>query len=176
MDGSKALRAALAAVFGTQNPVERCRHHQVENGRGDLPEPRKEPVQAALRAAFRLPAAAGMARREKPAQGLERGYPDAAARWREGWAERFTVHRGGLSPALGRCLSSTHLIASPHSGVRWRTRRIGRWRDGRRVLRWADAAYWITEKSFGKRQGYRDLWMRKAVREEKQFSVREQVA
>ncbi len=70
-------------------------------------------------------------------------------------------------------ISSTHLIESPHSGVRMR--RICRWPDGRMVLRWA-AAYLITERSFRKIQGYRDLWMLQAVLDEKQFSGREQVA
>src|SRR5205814_3572000 len=27
IDGSKALRAAIDAVFGAENPVQRCRHH-----------------------------------------------------------------------------------------------------------------------------------------------------
>jgi putative transposase len=163
IDGSKALRAAIDAVFGKKNPVQRCRHHKVENVMGYLPEHLKEQVKAALCAAFRLPAAEGMARLEKQAQWLEREYPDAAASLREGLAEMFTVNRLSLSPALCRCLSSTNIIESPHSGVRLRTRRICRWRDGKMVLRWAAAAFLITEKSFRKIQGYRDLWMLKAV-------------
>jgi len=27
IDGSKALRVAIDAVFGTKHPVQRCRHH-----------------------------------------------------------------------------------------------------------------------------------------------------
>ena len=180
IDGSKALRAAIDAVFGGENPVQRCRHHKIENVMGYLPEHLKEQVQAALRAAFRLPASEGMARLEKQAQWLEREHPDAAASLREGLAEMFTVNRLGLSPSLLRCLSSTNIIESPHSGVRLRTRRICRWRDGRMVLRWAAAAFLITEKSFRKIQGYRDLWMLKAVlnpsAEENQVNSMEQVA
>ena len=176
IDGSKALRAAIDAVFGTTNPVQRCRHHKIENVMSYLPEHLKEQVKAALRAAFRLPAAEGTTRLEKQAQWLEREHPDAAASLREGLAEMFTVSRLGLSPALMRCLSSTNIIESPQSGVRLRTRRICRWRDGRMVLRWAAAAFLITEKSFRRIQGYRDLWMLKAVLEEKPFSVGEQVA
>ena len=163
IDGSKALRASIDAVFGEQNPVQRCRHHKIENVMGYLPEHLKEQVKAALRAAFRLPAAEGMARLEKQAQWLEREYPDAASSLREGLAEMFTVNRLGLSPALMRCLSSTNLIESPHSGVRLRTRKICRWRDGRMVLRWAAAAFLITEKQFRKIQGYQDLWMLQAA-------------
>jgi transposase-like protein len=176
MDGSKALRVAIDAVFGTNNPVQRCRHHKIENVRGYLPEHLKDQVKAAMRAAFRLPAAEGIARLEKQAQWLEREHPDAAASMREGLAEMFTINRLGLSPALCRCLSSTNLIESPHSGVRLRTRRICRWRDGKMVLRWVAAAYLITEKGFRKIQGYRDLWMLKAVLDEAQTAVQQQVA
>jgi len=180
IDGSKALRAAINAVFGAENPVQRCRHHKVENVMGYLPEHLKEQTKAALRAAFRLSVTEGMARLEKQAQWLEREHPDAAASLREGLEEMFTVNRLGLSPALMRCLSSTNIIESPHSGVRLRTRRICRWRDGRMVLRWAAAAFLITEKSFRKIQGYRDLWILKAVLnptvEENQANSMEQVA
>lgn len=176
IDGAKALRAAIEAVFGAENPVQRCRHHKIENVMGYLPEHLKEQVKAALRAAFRLPATEGMARLEKQAQWLEHEYPDAAASLREGLAEMFTINRLGLSPALCRCLSSTNLIESPHSGVRLRTRRICRWRDGRMVLRWAAAAFLITEKSFRRLQGYRDLWMLKAALDEKPVQAQRQVA
>jgi len=163
-------------VFGVENPVQRCHHHKIENVMGYLPEHLKDQVKAALRAAFGLPAAEGMARLEKQAQWLEREYPDAADSLREGLAEMFTVNRLGLSPTLCRCLCSTNIIESPHSGVRLRTRRVCRWRDGRMVLRWAAAAFLITEKSFRKIQGYRDLWMLKAVLNQTQSAVQQQVA
>src|SRR5207253_9796617 len=38
IDGSKPLRAAIDAVFGTKHPVQRCRHHKIENVMGYLPE------------------------------------------------------------------------------------------------------------------------------------------
>ncbi len=175
IDGSKALRAAIDAVFGARNPVQRCRHHKIENVMSYLPEHLKEQGKAALRAAFRLPAAEGMARLEKQAQWLEREHPDAAASLREGLKEMFTVNRLGLPPSLCRCLCSTNIIESPHSGVRLRTRRICRWRDGRMVLRWAAAAFLITEKSFRKIQGYRDLWMLKAALDESSLSTQQPV-
>ncbi len=76
---------------------------------------------------------------------------------REGSEEMFTVNRLGRSSSLLRCLRSTNLIESPHSGVSKRTRRICRWRDGRMVLRRAAGAFLISEKSFRKIQGYRDI-------------------
>ena len=176
IDGSKALRTAIDAVFGAKHPVQRCRHHKIENVMGYLPEELKEQVKAALRAAFRLSAKEGMVRIEKQAEWLEREYPSAAASLREGLAEMFTVNRLGLSPSLSRCLVSTNVIESPHSGVRLRTRKICRWRDGKMVLRWAAAALLMTEQNFRRIMGYRDLWMLKAALDENQTSLKKQVA
>ncbi|MGH9606983.1 MAG: IS256 family transposase [Terracidiphilus sp.] len=176
IDGSKALRAAIEAVFGTENPVQRCRHHKLENVMGYLPEELKEQTKAAMRAAFRLPAKEGMARLEKQAEWLEREYPSAAVSLREGLAEMFTVNRLGLSPGLMRCLVTTNIIESPHSGVRLRTRRICRWRDGKMVLRWAAAALLMTENNFRKVMGYRDLWMLEAALGRNTRTSQEEVA
>lgn len=176
IDGSKALRAAIDAVFGMENPVQRCRHHKIENVMGYLPEHLKDQTKAAMRSAFRLPAREGRARLEKQAEWLEREYPSAAASLREGLAEMFTVSRLGLSPSLSRCLVSTNLIESPHSGVRLRTRRICRWRDGKMVLRWAAAALLMTEQNFRKIMGCRDLWMLKAALDQKGVLVQQEVA
>jgi putative transposase len=176
MDGSKALRAAIDAVFGGENPVQRCRHHKLENVMGYLPEHLKDQTKAAMRSAFRLPGREGMARLEKQAEWLEREYPSAAASLREGLAEMFTVNRLGLSPSLSRCLVSTNVIESPHSGVRLRTRKICRWRDGKMVLRWAAAALLMTEQNFRRIMGYRDLWMLKAALDQNTVLVQQEVA
>lgn len=163
IDGSKALRCAIEAVFGPENPVQRCRNHKLENVSGYLPKELKGQVKAVMRAAFRLPEKEGRARLEKQAQWLEREYPSAAVSLREGLAEMFTVTRLQLSASLSRCLVSTNVIESPHSGVRLRTRRVCRWRDGKMVLRWAAAALLMTEKNFRRIMGYEDLWRLKAA-------------
>jgi putative transposase len=176
IDGSKALRSAIEAVFGSENPVQRCRNHKLENVSSYLPQELKGQVKTVMRGAFRLPAKEGMARLEKQAEWLEREYPSAAASLREGLAEMFTVTRLGLSPSLARCLVSTNVIESPHSGVRLRTRRVCRWRDGKMVLRWAAAALLMTEKNFRRIMGYRDLWMLKAALGRSEPSSKERAA
>jgi putative transposase len=176
IDGSKALRAAIDAVFGMQNPVQRCRNHKIENVMGYLPEELKDQVKAAMRGAFRLPAKEGVARLEKQAGWLEREYPSASASLREGLEEMFTVNRLGLPPSLARCLVTTNIIESPHSGVRLRTRRVCHWQNGQMVLRWAASALLMTEQSFRKIMGYRDLWTLKAALGRIQQSIEGKVA
>ncbi len=85
----------------------------------------------------------------------------------------FTVNRLGLSPSLARRLVSTNVFESPHSGVGLRTRRICRRRDGKMVLRWAAAALLMTEQSFRKIMGYRDLWMQKAALDRNRAALEE---
>jgi putative transposase len=176
IDGSKALRAAINAVFGSQHPVQRCRSHKLRNVLDHLPEDQKSPVHSALRAAWRLDAQAGMAKLKKLAEWLEREYPGAAASLREGLEECFTVNRLEVPASLHRCLTTTNIIESPQSGVRMRTRRVCRWRDGAMVKRWAAAAFLATEKNFRKIMGYHDLWMLDAILNGSKSVTRREVA
>lgn len=163
IDGSKALRTAINAVFGAQHPVQRCRAHKLRNVMDHLPQDQKDQVKSAMRAAWKLDADGGMARMKKLAEWLERDYRAAAASLREGLEECFTINRLDVPPSLHRCLASTNLIESPHSGVRMRTRRVCRWRDSGMVKRWMASAFLATEKNFRKIMGYRDLWALDAI-------------
>ncbi len=94
---------------------------------------------------------------------LEREYPNAPASVREGLTQMSTVNRLGFSPSLRRCLVSTNVIESLHSGARLRTRRICRSPNGEMVLRWTSAALLMTEPDFRKIMGCRDLWIVEAA-------------
>lgn len=50
------------------------------------------------------------------------------------------------------------------------------WQNGQRVLCWAASALLMTEQSFRKIMGYRDLWMLKAALGGNQDSLEEKVA
>ncbi len=168
IDGSKALRSAIDAVYGKENPVQRCRNHKVRNVLGHLPEHLRDQVGAAMKAAFRLEADAGMTQLEKQAQWLDTQHPDAAASLREGLAETFTVNRLGLSASLRRCLCTTNVIESPNGTVRQMIGRVRRWRDGAMVLRWAASAFLASETSFRCLMGRQQLWMLEACLNESQ--------
>jgi len=166
IDGSKALRSAITAVFGADTPVQRCRQHKIENVVGYLPQELKAEVKCVLKAAYLLSPKEGMARLEAQAQWLEKTHPSAAASLREGLEETFTINRLDLPPTLRRCLGTTNLIESPNAGMRMRTGRVTRWRDGAMVLRWFAAGYLETEKHFRRIMGYENLWVLKAKLQE----------
>ncbi len=77
-------------------------------------------------------------------------------------AETFTINRLELPPTLRRCLATTNLVESPHAGMRQRTGRVKRWRDGAMVLRWLAAGYLETEQHFRRIMGYEHLWVLEA--------------
>jgi len=166
IDGGKALRAAIDAVYGEDNPVQRCRTHKLRNVLGYLPKEMQAQVAALLRAAWKLEPKEGMARLRTQIEWLERTHPKAAASLREGLEETFTINRLGLSPMLRKCLATTNVIESSLSGVEGRTGRVTNWREGGMALRWAAAAALETERNFRKIIGHQDLWMLKAVLDE----------
>jgi transposase-like protein len=167
VDGSKALRSAIDAVFGTDQPVQRCRNHKMRNVISHLPKDQQAQARATLRAAFRLEAAAGIAKLDQYASWLEREWPGAAASLREGLEELFTVNRLGLTSALRRCLGTTNLIDNGHSAARDRMRRVKNWQGGEMALRWTAAAFEASSKGFRRIMGHKDLWMLKAVLDER---------
>jgi transposase-like protein len=163
IDGSKAIRAAINAVFGAQQPVQRCRAHKLRNVLDYLPKDQRDQVRSMLRAAWKLPPKEGMARIKKLAAWLDNSYPSAASSLLEGLEECFTINRLGLPPTLLRCLATTNIIESPHAGVRIQTRRVTRWQNGWMVIRWLASAFIRTEEKFNKIMGYRDLWALEAI-------------
>ena len=158
IDGSKALRKAI----GQRHPIQRCRNHKLRNVLGHLPKDQHAQVKAVFRAAMKLDAKEGEQKLDQLARWLERDHPSAAASLREGLSEMFTINRLGLPPRLRKCLGSTNLIDSTHSGVRQKTRRVTNWKNGAMALRWAAASFVETEKSYRRIIGFDQLWMLKA--------------
>jgi hypothetical protein len=59
---------------------------------------------------------------------------------------------------LHKCLATTNIIESPHSGVRRRTANVSRWRDSNMVEHWVASAWLLTEKHFRHIDGHEHLW------------------
>ena len=107
IDGSKALRVAINAVFGTQHPVQRCRAHKLRNVLDHLPQEQKGQVKSAMRAAWKLDAEAGLARMKKLAEWLERDHPAAGSQLAGGTGRVLDPQPAGRS-ALSAPLPGQH--------------------------------------------------------------------
>ena len=180
IDGSKALRCAINAVYGSKNPVQRCRNHKIRNVLGYLPDDQKDQVKCAMKAAFSLEVDKGKQKLKQLAKWLEQGYPSAMSSLIEGLDEMFTINTLGLPKTLRRCLGSTNVIESPNSGIRSRTRRVKNWQDHGMVIRWVAASLLDMEERFKRIMGYQQLWMLEAklkeLNEESDIDRKSQVA
>lgn len=159
IDGSKALRAAIDAVFGAGNPVQRCRAHKLRNVLDHLPQDQHANAKSTLRAAWKLSPEHGKRHIEQLAKWYEKKHPSASASLLEGLDELFTINAMGLPPKLLRCLATTNIIESTNGGVRQRIGRVKNWQDGAMALRWASAAFEATASNFRKIMGHQQLWM-----------------
>jgi transposase-like protein len=180
VDGSKALRCAIDAVYGSKNPVQRCRNHKIRNVLSYLPDEQKDQVKCAMKAAFSMEANKGKQKLKQLAKWFQKEYPSAASSLLEGLDEMFTINILGLPKALRRCLSSTNVIESPNSGVRSRTHRVKNWQDNMMVIRWVGVSLLDMEKRFKRIMGYQNLWMLdaklKELNEESKIDRKSQVA
>ena len=79
IDGSKALRCAIDAVYGSKNPVQRCRNHKIRNVQRYLPDDQQEQAKCAMQAAFSMNADKGKQKLKQLAKWLEQEYPSAAS-------------------------------------------------------------------------------------------------
>lgn len=158
IDGSKALRKAIAEVFGARAPVQRCQRHKERNVLEQLPERERPLLRGKLRAAWALEDhALARSRLELIAAELDGSWPDAARSLREGLTETLTLIRLGISGLLAKTLASTNPCESMIEIVRYTQRNVKSWRSGDMRLRWSAAGMLEAERQFRKIIGYRDL-------------------
>jgi Transposase, Mutator family len=157
LDGSKALRKAVRAVFG-EVPVQRCLWHKERNVLGHLPERDRPPVKARLRRAWReTDYDRALEQLTRLADELERTHPGAAGSLRERMQETLTVIRLGTRGKLRRTLESTNPCESMIDTVRTTQRNVKHWSSGEMGLRWTAAGTLEAEKQFRKIIGYTQL-------------------
>jgi len=157
IDGAKALRKAIRAVFG-EAPVQRCVRHKERNVLDHLPERERPSVKQRLRRAWALDEhARALEQLRQLAAELDRSYPGAAGSLREGMEETLTLARLGVTGSLKRTLESTNPCESMIEIVRRTQRNVKRWSSGEMALRWTAAGMLEAERQFRKIIGYRDL-------------------
>jgi transposase-like protein len=160
LDGSKALRAGVKAVYGDV-PVQRCQIHKLRNVCDQLPEEEAAQTRSIMKAAFTMKPKVGLIKLREHIAWLDRDYPSVAGSLREGLDEMFTVSGLELPPKLTKVLCSTNMIESPNSGLRRAIGRVTRWRDGSMVLRWVGRALSDIETRWRRVDGADKLWVLK---------------
>jgi transposase-like protein len=158
LDGSKALRKAVRAIFGDAALVQRCQVHKTRNVLEYLSDRDRPWAQAILRRAYQ---ASDVKKAQRMlldlARRLEDEYPSAAESVREGLEETLTVQGLGLSDRLQRSLTTTNAAESLISRTRHVKRHVKRWRGGKMMLRWVAAGVLEAVKGFRRLKGHRDM-------------------
>jgi transposase-like protein len=177
LDGSKALRSAVARMFGTRALVQRCQQHKRRNVLDHLPKEHRHAIDARLSAAYKM-ADYDEARKslDLTVRYLEKLNPTAAASLKEGLEETLTVHTLGIPELLRKTLSTTNPLESCFSVTRTITGRVKRWRGDDMVQRWAVAALLRAEKKFKRVKGYKEIPKLVAALQQKSLDGKEAAA
>jgi putative transposase len=160
LDGSKALRKAVRAIFGDAALVQRCQVHKTRNILEYLSDRQRPWAQAILRRAYQSTELKTAQRLLLDlARRLETEHPSAAESVREGLDETLTVLTLNLSARLRRSLATTNAAESLLSRTRHVKRNVKRWRGGQMMLRWVAAGVLEAVKGFRRLKGYADMPM-----------------
>jgi len=158
IDGAKALRKAIRAVFGERALVHRCVRHKERNVLEHLPERDRPAVKRRLRRGWaETDHGRALDQLRLLVSELDRSHPGAAASLREGLEETLTLTRLGIRGRLQKTLESTNPCESMIEFVRRTSRNVKRWQSGDMALRWTAAGMLEAERQFRRIIGYADL-------------------
>lgn len=156
LDGAKALRKAVVAVFGKRAAIQRCQIHKQRNVLAHLPDRHQRLIRRGLAAAWGMKTHAdAKAALEALAVKLDDLSPGAAASLREGLEDTITVHRLEVDVGLRHVLSSTNAIENIFARTRELCRKVKQWSSADMALRWASTMLLHAEKSFRRVIGHR---------------------
>lgn len=158
MDGSKAIRRAVANYAGEAAFFQRCQIHKIRNVTEYLPEGERHAVRFRMRAAYEMIEASD-ARNAlyKLHDELAQANPSAAASLAEGLEDTLLALELRIPPRLRRSLASTNGIESGFSVVAKICRQVKRWQGSDHRLRWVSSALLYAEGRWNKVRGYRHM-------------------
>jgi putative transposase len=165
IDGSKALAAAIKAVFD-KPVIQRCQEHKIRNVIDKLPDRLRQVTQRRIRQAYHAASALqAEGQLAELAAELDKTHPGAAASLREGLAETLSILALDVPPTLARTLRSTNSIESMIGICRDHSRNVKNWRDGTMALRWCAAGMLEADHQFRRVNGHLHLTKLRAALE-----------
>jgi transposase-like protein len=159
LDGSKALKKGVKAVFGEQALIQRCWIHKLRNLKKYVPEKLHGTLHWRMKKLMNL-ASFDDAMRELQsfAKWLTEVSHGAAESLEEAGEDLLTLHALGVTGELRRCLTTTNMIEALISSVRAKMRRLKRIRSSpSQALRWSASAVLVHQKTFKKLRGSAQL-------------------
>jgi putative transposase len=158
IDGSKGLRKAVQATFGTQAVVQRCQWHKRENVVAYLPKSQQATWRRKLQHAYERPSYPEAKEALLRLRGELRLLNESAVKsLDEGLEETLTLHRLGVFGTLGASLKTTNCLESINALVERRTGKVTSWRTSDQKHRWLAAALLDIEPRLRRIRGHRSL-------------------
>jgi transposase-like protein len=161
LDGAKALKKAVQALFGKDTLIQRCVRHKERNVLSYLPE------KFHLEFRRRWKKLHGMknydeAKKEHSSllKYLQEINLEAASSLEESGLETLTVVRLGVPDLLRKTLLSTNPIESVFNGFRRRSKRVTNWKTGMKgyqIRRWVASSLLLAEKNFRTLRGFAQI-------------------
>jgi len=158
LDGSKALRSAVAKFFGNRAVVQRCQVHKRRNVLQHLPNRYHAEYRRKIQSAYSMTSYDDAKRSlEKTIEQLERINESAARSLEEGLDETLTVHRLQLPDILRKSFSTSNGIESAFSQGSTVMRNVKRWSNNNQIQRWVATSLLQAENKFRKIKGFRSM-------------------
>ena len=158
IDGSKALRKGVVALFGARAEIQRCQVHKERNILSHLPKKHHAMARRRLRTAWGMTSYEEAREELSRVQKYLRNLSESAARsLEEAFDETLTLHRLGVPEPLRKTLRSTNLIESCFAQTRTLCRNVKNWNRPGMALRWTGTMLLEAEKRFRRVRGYRAL-------------------
>lgn len=158
LDGSKALRSAVAQFFGDRAVVQRCQVHKRRNVLQHLPNRYHAEYRRKIQSAYSMTSYDDAKRSlEKTIEQLERINESAARSLEEGLDETLTVHRLQLPEILRKSFSTSNGIESAFSQGSTVMRNVKRWSNNNQIQRWVGTSLLQSESKFRRIRGYKSM-------------------
>lgn len=159
LDGSKALKKGVRAVFGEQALIQRCWIHKLRNLKKYVPDKLHGTLHWRMKKLMNLSSFEdAQAELQSFAHWLTEVSQGAVESLEEAGAELLTLHALGVTGELRRCLTTTNMIEALIEKIRSKTRRITRGRSApTQALRWSAAAIRAHQATLKKLRGSAQL-------------------
>jgi transposase-like protein len=158
LDGSKALKKAVKAVFGKNTLIQRCLEHKIRNIMSYLPKHHQGRIRRLLRTAWTMndheDARQALTKICKTLKNINETAEESLL---EALEDTLTLHKLEAPKQLRDSLQTTNIIESWNSMAKDHSKQVKKWKDADHVKRWLTVGMLEAERRSHKLKGFAHL-------------------
>ncbi len=158
LDGSKALKKAVKAVFGNNALIQRCIEHKIRNIMDHIPKPSQLRMRRQLRAAWSMneykDAKDALLKICNTLKGINETAEESLL---EALEDSLTLHRLKAPKQLKDSIQTTNIIESWNYVAKDHTKQVKNWKDAAHVKRWLVVGLLEAERRSHRLKGFAHL-------------------